>query len=264
LNGKKATDLKRTVLLVEGLVLVYLALALAYGVIIPPFEGLDEVEHFGVTRYVADVGRLPVQGDASLAAYHIRQEASQPPLYYLVAGPLLRLSRISTANTADYLAPNPYVTCGTENIRADKAVLRHDPFAEAFPWRDALLALHLLRALSTMMQAFTVVGVYAIALRVFPTRPSVAVLAAALTAFNPQFLIVASGVNNDNIATPIVTWAVYGIIVVAQEGKGYWALGILVGLAALSKLTGLLLLPLAALAWLGNLKSAHRHPTSEI
>ena len=151
---------------------IYAALALAYGVVIPPFEGLDEVEHFGVVRYVADMGRLPVQGDASLAAYHIRQEASQPPLYYLVAGPLLRLSRISTANTADYLVPNPYVTCGTENIRADKAVLRHDPFAEAFPWHDALLALHLLRALSTVMQAFTVAGVYAIARRVFPTGPA--------------------------------------------------------------------------------------------
>ncbi len=249
---------------VESLPLVliiaaFLALALAYSVVIPPFEALDEVEHFGVTRYVADMGRLPIQGRADLAVYHVRQEASQPPLYYLVAGPLLRLSRISTTNTADYLIPNPYVTCGTENIRADKAVLRHDPFAEAFPWHDALLALHLLRALSTVMQACTVVGVYAIARRVFSTRPGVAALAAALTAFNPQFLIVASGVNNDNIATPVVTWAVYVTIVVAQEGLTFQRalmLGVLIGLAALSKITGLLLLPLVILALVPNLKTS--------
>jgi hypothetical protein len=245
-----------------GLIVVtFLALALAYGVVVPPFEALDEVEHFGVTRYVAETGRLPVQGDGALATYHIRQEASQPPLYYLVAGPLLRLTGIPTADTSAYLTPNPYVTCGTENIRADKAVLRHNPFAEGFPWHDVLLALHLLRALSTVMQAFTIAGVYAIAKRVFPDRRGVATLAAALTAFNPQFLIVAGGVNNDNIATPVVTWAVYGIVVVAQEGLSFrraLVLGVLIGLAALSKLTGLLLLPLVVLALVPNIKSANR------
>jgi len=233
----------------------YLVLALAYSVVVPPFEGLDEMEHFGVTRYVAETGQLPVQGDPALEAYHARQEASQPPLYYLVTGPLLRLSRISTADTAQYLIPNPYVTCGTENIRHNKNVLRHDPFAEAFPWQGALLALHLLRALSILLQALTVVGVYAIARRVLPDRPGVAALSASLTAFNPQFLIVASSVNNDNIATPIITWAVCLCIVVAQEGKGYWVLGILIGLAALSKLTGLLLVLLALMAWFQSFRS---------
>ena len=241
---------------------VYLILALAYGIVIPPFEGLDEIEHFGAVRYVADTGRLPVQGEPALAAYPIRQEASQPPLYYLAAGPLLRLTNIATADTADYLVRNPYVTCGTENIRANKAVLRHDPFAEAFPWRDALLALHLLRGLSAVLQALTVVGVYGIARRVLPGQPGIAALAAALTAFNPQFLIVASNVNNDNMATPVITWAVYLCVVVAQEGlalrralRRALLLGILIGLAALSKLTGLLLLPLLALAWIANLKA---------
>jgi len=124
-----------------------------------------------VVRYVADTGRLPVQGDPALAAYHIRQEASQPPLYYMVAGPALRMTGISTADTSSYLVSNPYVTCGTENIRHNKNVLRHNPFAEAFPWHDALLALHLLRAASAVFQAFTVAGVYAIARRVFPDHP---------------------------------------------------------------------------------------------
>lgn len=245
--------MKRTVPFVGGLVIVYSALALAYSIIIPPFEGLDEVEHFGVVRYMADTGRLPVQGDAALAAYHVRQEASQPPLYYLVAGPLLRATGISTADTTAYLTPNPYVTCGTENLRANKATLRHDPFAEAFPWRATLLALHLLRGWSIVLQAFTVAGVYAIARRVFSNRPGLATLAAALTAFNPQFLIVAASVNNDNLATPVTTWAVYLTVVVLQQGitlRRALVLGALIGLAALSKLTGLLLLPLVVIAWL--------------
>jgi len=233
------------------LVTTYLVLTLAYGVVIPPFENLDEIEHFGVARYVADTGRLPVQGEAALGAYHVRQEASQPPLYYLLAGPFLRLSRIPTDDTAAYLAPNPYVTCGTEAIRSNKATLRHDPFAEAFPWHGGLLALHWLRLFSTALQALTILGVYAIARRVFPHQLGIPTLAAALTAFNPQFLIVASGVNNDNIATPVITWALYVTVLVVQEGlslRRALTLGVLIGLAALSKLTGLVLLPFAALA----------------
>jgi hypothetical protein len=240
-------------LAVRLIVALYLALALAYSITVPPFEALDETEHFGVTRYVADTGRLPVQGDPTLEAYHVRQEASQPPLYYLVAGPLLRATGISTTDTTAYLTPNPYVTCGTENLRANKATLRHDPLAETFPWHNALLALHLLRAGSIVLQAFTVAGVYAIARRVFPNQPGLATLAAALTAFNPQFLIVAASVNNDNLAAPVATWAVYLTVVVLQQGitlRRALVLGALIGLAALAKLTGLLLLALVVIAWL--------------
>jgi hypothetical protein len=262
---------KSALLSLGPIVIAYVILALACSVVVPPFEGLDETEHFGVTRYVADTGRLPVQGDPTLEAYHVRQEASQPPLYYLVAGPLLRATGISTADTTTFLTPNPYVTCGTENLRANKATLRHDPFAEAFPWRATLLALHLLRGWSIVLQAFTVAGVYAIARRVFSNRPGLAALAAALTAFNPQFLIVAASVNNDNLATPVVTWAVYLCVVITQEGWGdthnhsllrALILGVLIGLSALSKLTGLLLVPLAALAVILNLTSASRNPNA--
>ena len=44
------------------LVVAYLALAIAYGLVIPPFENLDEVEHFGVVRYVTDMAACPCKG----------------------------------------------------------------------------------------------------------------------------------------------------------------------------------------------------------
>lgn len=47
----------------------FLSMALAYCIVVPPFEGLDEIEHFGVTRYVAKVGQLPVEGDPALEAW---------------------------------------------------------------------------------------------------------------------------------------------------------------------------------------------------
>ncbi len=244
--------MKKSNLLLIGLVAIYIALALAYSVVIPPFEGLDEAEHFGVVRYVADFGALPVQGNPSLEAYHVHQEASQPPLYYMLAGPLLRLSHIATSDAPSYLVANPYVTCGAETIRANKATLWHHPFAESPPWRNALLALHLLRAFSILLQALTLIGVYAIARLVFPGKPAISLLALALTGFNPQFLIVASSVNNDNIATPVMTWALYLVVLIVQSGSSLrraLALGCLIGLATLAKLTGLLLLPLAAISY---------------
>jgi hypothetical protein len=48
------------------IVAAYLALALAYSIVIPPFEGLDEAEHLGVVRYVADTGRPVGRASAAL------------------------------------------------------------------------------------------------------------------------------------------------------------------------------------------------------
>jgi len=83
----------------------------------------------------------------------------------------------------------------------------------------------------------------------FPRRPTVAHLAMAIVAFNPQFLLVASGVNNDNLVTPIATWVLFLLLRLRRQDvsvRDILALGALIGLAGLSKLSGWLLLPLAA------------------
>ena len=42
------------------MVCAYLVLAVAYGVVAPPFESPDEVGHFFTVKYIADYGQLPV------------------------------------------------------------------------------------------------------------------------------------------------------------------------------------------------------------
>jgi len=237
-------------------------LALAYSVVVPPFEGLDEIEHFGVTRYVAQAGQLPVQGDPALEVYHARQEASQPPLYYLVAGSLLRLSRISTADTNQYLVPNPYVTCGTGNIGHNKkcASPRSICRGVSLAWRAARAASdpHWVHRASSIYRGWRVrdrAPGYARPLQ--HGRPGC--LAYRVQSTVPHHRKLGQQRQHRHAHHHL---GVYLCVVVAQEGKGYWVLGILIGLAALSKLTGLLLLPLVALAWLGNFKSAHRKPNA--
>ena len=67
----------------------YVALAVIYSVSTPIFEPPDEVFHFPLIDHIADTGSLPVQDPAIETAWH--QEGSQPPLYYLLSAPLVRL-----------------------------------------------------------------------------------------------------------------------------------------------------------------------------
>ena len=231
------------------ILLVFLALGLAYGLVVPPFENLDEIEHFGVIRYIADTGHLPVHGIPAAQMYHYRQEASQPPLYHLLSAGLVRFLGLRADDTGAYLRFNPRVACGPNApfLYDNRAILYHNPHANRFPWSGALRMLHLLRLWSTLLQSLTVVGTYALARRAFPDRSGVPLLATAIVAFNPQFLFVASGVNNDNLVTPLATWGLYLVLCLWQDGlsvRRALGLGFLIGLAGLAKLSGWLLLPL--------------------
>jgi 4-amino-4-deoxy-L-arabinose transferase-like glycosyltransferase len=240
------------------IVLAYLILGLAHGVIVPPFENLDEIEHLGVVRFVAETGRLPVHGTAAAEVYHYRQEASQPPLYYLLSAGLVRALglRADGADAAPLL--NPWVACGVGGASPtdNRTVFRHDPNREAFPWQGTLLVLHVLRAWSTLLQAVTVLMTGALARLAFPRRRKAGLVAMAVVAFNPQFLLVASGVNNDNLVAPLVAIGLYLLLRTWREGlstRRALGLGVVAGLAGLSKLSGWLLLVLAGLVVLALL-----------
>jgi 4-amino-4-deoxy-L-arabinose transferase-like glycosyltransferase len=224
--------------------IVYVVLAGCYSIVLPPFENQDEIEHFGVVRFIADHGRLPIVREAEAAGYHVRQESAQPPLYHILSAGLVRLFRLDGSDINDFTRPNPWVQCGRGEAWYNKVILYHDPVREAWPWRGAALMLHVLRGFSILLQAITVVGTWAVARLTFPLRPGVARLAAAITAFNPQFLLTAAGVNNDNLATPLMTLVIVAILYCRERGFSVWRsalIGLLAGLSILSKVSGLLL-----------------------
>ena len=91
---------------------------------------------------------------------------------------------------------------------------------------------------------------YRLALEVAPQRSDLALAAAALVAFNPMFLFISGSVNNDNLIVPLATLILWLVVRTLRQG---WLsngravlLGLLLGLAALTKLSGLALLPLTA------------------
>ena len=88
--------------------LAFFCVGLIYLYSAPHFEASDNDEHVGVIKWIAEEGTLPVQ-----AAEHDHlhaQEASQPPLYYLLMS--LVWSALDTSDFADFYQFNPLVYMG--------------------------------------------------------------------------------------------------------------------------------------------------------
>ena len=242
----------RTLIPPALIALTFLALSLAWGMIVPPYENLDEIEHVEVIRYIAVTGQLPAHGVVEEAGYHVRQEASQPPLYHLLGAAWMRLWRLPTSSPEATPVPGAVVACGPTETLYNKTTWARDPLADTFPWERHRRAVHGLRVLSALLQTATVMGAWFLARRLFPRGP-VAALTTALIAFNPQFLLISAGVNNDNLVTPLATWALVLLLHIWEDGpspKRLLCFGALAGLAGLSKLSGLGLLGLGGLALL--------------
>jgi 4-amino-4-deoxy-L-arabinose transferase-like glycosyltransferase len=245
------------------IVLAFLALGILYALSTPVFEASDEIFHYPVVKYIADGRGLPVQDPAVEAAWE--QEGSQPPLYYALAA--LATAWIDTDDMDAIRWRNPLSNIGRPASPGNKNLVIHTS-AEAFPWRGSVLAVHIIRLLSLLLQTGTVYLTYLISREVWPEREELAALAAALVAFNPMFLFIAGSVNNDNLIVPLATLVLYLLIRTLREGWGerprttddgpypdgamgikpgrLLFLGVLLGLAALTKLSGLGLLLLTA------------------
>ncbi len=244
--------LEKSLLLFLG---CFLVLAVAWGVYIPPYENLDEIEHSEVVRYLVTMGQLPVHGEAEAAGYAVRQEASQPPLYYFLAAGWAKLWGLPPDPPTVQLIPGGMVSCGPADTFYNRATWARSPYTEGWPWQGNLLWLHGLRLFSSLLQLITVAGVWTLARRFFPRGPFPAFVT-AIVVFNPQFLLVASGVNNDNLVTPLAVWGLVLMMVILQEGlsaRRVMGLGILAGLAGLSKLSGIALVGMGGLVILWRL-----------
>jgi len=245
-----AGDLQRRVAL-AGLLVTFLALAAVYGAVSTPFEAPDEIGHFYYVVHLLQTGRLPVVPAADPPPNY-EQEGAQPPLYYASAAALVRLLerplRLDLGQADARLDVNPHSTCAQPGARYNVAYLAHDPHQERFPYEGRVRVLHVVRLWSSLLGVATVAGVFAAMRLAFPDLPAAAWLAAGITAFTPEFLFTAGAVSNDNLVTALATWGVYLALRVLRDGLRWpttVGLGVLAGLAALSKLSGALLLPFA-------------------
>jgi 4-amino-4-deoxy-L-arabinose transferase-like glycosyltransferase len=227
------------------LIFVFLILGLIYTVAIPVFESPDEPWHFNYIRYVAEGHGLPSLLNNDSGAY---QEVGQPPLYYLIAALVTAPVRADDLRALVWHNPGfGYHAPGTVND--NKNLLIHTD-REAFPWHGAALAIHLVRLVSLMFGALTVLATWSLAREVLPDSVFAALAAAALVAFTPQFVFMSSVASNDSSAAALSTAALWATARTWRLGvtlRRAALTGLLIGLSSLTK-TSTILLGVFALA----------------
>ncbi len=145
---------------------------------------------------------------------------------------------------------NPHVDNGIVTPDGNTNLAIHTA-AENWPWRGTVLAVRLARLLSVLMSAGTVLFTYLLAREFFDDELS-SLLAAALVAFTPMFAFISGAVNNDNLASLLSAAILWLLVYFARRADRFnWkhalGLGILLGLAALTKQSALGLFPLTGL-----------------
>ena len=229
---------------------LFIILAVLYGATIPIFETPDANGHYAYIHELTEGRGLPVQGTPSgerVTGY----VASHPPLYYVLCA-ALTFWNDEDVGRQEWAWRNPYHAMGYPGSVANKNYLIHTP-AEQFPWHGTPLTMHIARLVSTALGLIAVVATYGIALELFPDRRWLALGAASLTAFNPMFIFVAARVSNDAAVAAFGSLVVWGAVRLAVRGlsrRGLALTGAALGLAALSKLSGITLAPVVALALL--------------
>jgi hypothetical protein len=243
------------------IVLVFLALGVVYSLATPILEASDEFKHYPYTQYVQTHPDLPVLDPETCLASPDDcpwlQDGGQPPAYYALMAAVT--SWIDTSDIHEVRWMNWHAFIGNPTQVCNKNLVVHLPEQERFPWRGSVLAIHIIRFLTLGLGAGTVLLTYLLARDLFPGRPCLPLIAAALTAFNPMFLFVNSAANNDALAAFVGCLNLLLFVRLARDGlQGplpfwrYGLVGLTVGLFLLTKLSGLgaLILLACLLTWL--------------
>jgi hypothetical protein len=231
------------------IMLLFAILGAIYSVTTPLFETPDEPFHYRYVKWIADGKGLPPllisEDEWEQGEFH------QPPLYYIVSA--LLTSHIDTGSADDICEFNTHAAWGLADLPGNKNAVLHLQ-EDRFPYQGISRAVHILRWFGILCSTLTVYVTWRIALEIVPQRRNIALGAAALTALNPQFIFISAGVNND---TWVSLWASLILYLCVRVCKGQArpyvtpiALGIVAGVAGLSKLSGLASAALVPLAYL--------------
>lgn len=253
-----------------GLIVILVAftlLGLLYDRNVPLFEKPDELKHFAAIQYIQTRHRLPVVQAGVTTAWD--QEGTQPPLYHLLAATV-----VSWLDLREFseLPRNPHYVDDRSFVwreRGNNNLYLH-PVDEASSG-PVFLAARLARWLSLLAGLATISLTYSLACLVFqdsgpawltppPAGRWLSLLAAGLVAFLPQFLHVSSAISNDGLSVTIAAAGLVLLALVIRRGSSFgyvFGLGLVLGLAALTKLSLLYMAPLVALVLLLDQRRHH-------
>jgi len=225
----------------QWILLFYLVFGLIYAVATPVFEANEELWHFGYVEHLRKTGSLPVQNFYQRHTIY-RHHGSQPPLYYGLMA--IASAPLNIDDSEAYRRLNPHVNVYQPGAFGNKNLVVHDDSHSLF--RGTGLAVFSMRVLGLAFGAGTIVFVYRIGELIAPQRQTVAFVAGAITGLNPMFIFVTASVNNDALAMILNGALIWLLLRTLRDGfslRYTLALALLFALSSLTKLTGLVLLP---------------------
>jgi hypothetical protein len=237
---------------------VALANGLAWSLIVPPFEVPDENAHYAYVAQVAERGTLPHPGppagplspaeDATLATIRFYEMVGEPHN----PAPFSALQQ----DAIEQVAREPLATRGD----GDALTATNNPplyyVLEAIPYKlgssgTVLDRLALMRVLSALMGAVTVLLVYLFLMELLPGRRWAWSVGALAVAFQPLFGFMSGGVNSDNLIYLTAAGTLWGVARMFRRGltpASGALIGAFLGAGLVTKFTLLGFLPAAALA----------------
>ncbi|MCK6628113.1 MAG: hypothetical protein L6R45_23420 [Anaerolineae bacterium] len=263
---------------------VYLGLALCYFFITPIFEAPDEWTHTGHVKFIAEGNGLPVM----LPGQGI-WGGQQPPLYYAIGALLVQPFNLDDFDQYLKERANPHASLGYALDPGNKNNFLHTP-TENFPYQGLSLTVHLLRLYSMGYGIITLIFIYFTAWEIYDLRFTIYDLQSPYPksprqASNLQSLI--SNLFPTSVALFVACQPMFAFITasVANEpanmafcAMGLWlaqryvlygptprlrraiALGLVLGLISLSKMTGLSFGLVAAIAFLITTINTRKQP----
>lgn len=210
----------------------HLLLATGYALRTPCFEGPDENAHFQYAWHLANAGTLPVAPGHGASPLDEAVLAHHPPLYYaLLAGVLLATG---TADTVFSTVPNAA-------FQQQNHLRWQHGGDEAEPRSSAQRTLTTLRFVSVLLGLLSLLCVHRLGAIACPDRPLVPDLATLLVACLPMWSFLHGVLNSDVLAILLATATLVPLARTWRERALPWRrallLGLLLGLAALTKLT---------------------------
>lgn len=246
--------------------LVMLANGLAWSLITPPFEVPDENAHYAYVAQIAERGTVPrivlpeallsPLEDATLGSVFffvmVGERSNPSPMSELQQRSVEEIERAHLSRVGDGDALS-----ATNNPPLYYAL-------EAIPYKLAsggsvLDRLAVMRLLSTLMAAITVLLVYMFLSELLPGRRWAWSAGALVAAFQPLFGFISGGVNNDNLLYLCATGVLWALARTFRRGltpAGGALIGGFLGAGLVTKLTALGFVPAVALGVLIALRRA--------
>lgn len=190
----------------------YLVAGALYAIYTPPWQAPDEPAHFNYIRQIAEDGCCPRIESGDWQSDYLAQLTSSR---FAPA----QLDQLDTIQYEDHHPPLYYLLASlVYNLSAGELIA--------------------LRLFSVALGALVVCLSYAVCRQAVPEQPQVALGAMALVAYTPQHLSMLASINNDALAEVLVMLALLWLIrYVNTDSDPVWQLGLIVGLALLTKLT---------------------------